>query len=116
MCLLSYTCDSSLTINVHSLAIVLAFTVVLAVLLSSLRKFRNGMPLASSCSAAIGAACHRPAHDSEAHLLPVKYGVVSVNDQGVGHCSFTSASDVEDPSLRSEDARPKYAVPSGIYL
>lgn len=49
------------------------------------------MPLASSCSAAISAACHRPEDDSAAHLLPVVWGKVPDSDQWC----FTSAKYVE---------------------
>ena len=34
------------------------------------------MPLVSTCSAAISAACHRPDDDYDSHLLPVKWGFV----------------------------------------
>ena len=73
------------------------------------------MPLVSTCSAAISAACHRPVGDKYAHLFPVKYGVVSVGKNGVGHCCFTTAADVEDPSQSCDEERPNYPVPSGLY-
>ncbi|KAK3631080.1 hypothetical protein LTR56_017104 [Elasticomyces elasticus] len=49
------------------------------------------MPLASSCSAAISAACHRPEDDNAAHLLPVIWGRVPNTDLWC----FTSAKEVE---------------------
>jgi hypothetical protein len=55
-----------------------------------------GMPLASSCSAAISAACHAPPEESGASLLPVQWGAVThgkVGDNGeepIGHCCFSS--------------------------
>ncbi|KAK4958157.1 hypothetical protein LTR10_004582 [Elasticomyces elasticus] len=49
------------------------------------------MPLASSCSAAISAACHRPEDDNAAHLLPVIWGRVPNTDLWC----FTSAKKVE---------------------
>ncbi|KAK5729389.1 hypothetical protein LTR17_012019 [Elasticomyces elasticus] len=49
------------------------------------------MPLASSCSAAISAACHRPQDDNAAHLLPVIWGRVPDTDLWC----FTSAKEVE---------------------
>ncbi|KAF9889072.1 hypothetical protein FE257_008049 [Aspergillus nanangensis] len=78
------------------------------------RRLRSDMPLASSCSAAISAACHPPPEDTEASLKPVKWGEIikrprissrseessehiSEHDEeegtetGYSHCSFTSA-------------------------
>ena len=49
------------------------------------------VPLASSCSAAISAACHRPEVDDAAHLLPVIWGRVPNSDLWC----FTSAKKVE---------------------
>jgi hypothetical protein len=53
-----------------------------------LRRYREGMPLVGSCSAAISAACHPAADEPEVALVPVKWGVVSVAD-GVGHCALS---------------------------
>jgi hypothetical protein len=55
------------------------------------------MPLVVSCSAAISANCHRPEQDGDAHLLPVRWGVVGTNDEGHKICSFTTMRDVELP-------------------
>ena len=57
------------------------------------------MPLASTCSAAISAACQRPEDDKEAHLLPVQWRVVDTDDQNQGCCSFTTARTVAAPSV-----------------
>ena len=72
-----------------------AFIVVVAVV-TSLQKFKSGMPLAGSCSAAISAACH-PNHieDEHASILPLQWGV-SANTGGIGHCTFSS-KDVDPP-------------------
>ncbi|KAF8864403.1 hypothetical protein BDZ45DRAFT_797496 [Acephala macrosclerotiorum] len=45
--------------------------------LNGLRIFlaSSAMPLAASCSAIIGANCHRPKMDVDTHLLPVQWGV-----------------------------------------
>jgi len=55
------------------------------------RRYKAGIPLAGSCSAAISAACHRPPEDVFASFKPVKWGVVE-GDKGedIGHCCFTS--------------------------
>ena len=41
-----------------------------------------------SCSAAISAACHPLADEADVALVPVKWGVVGI-DQGVGHCALS---------------------------
>lgn len=59
-------------------------------------RFPPGMPLAGSNSAAISAACHRPAKDVDASVLPVKWGAIihgeeeRSNQEPIGHCCFTS--------------------------
>ena len=56
-----------------------------------LQKYKSGIPLVLSSSAAISAACHAPESDIDAELLLVKWGVVGEADaEGVGHCFFTS--------------------------
>ncbi|KAK7715451.1 hypothetical protein SLS57_006838 [Botryosphaeria dothidea] len=63
------------------------------------RRYPARMPLASSCSAAISAACHPPEGDGSAALLPVKWGVVEDGGRdGVGHISFSSF-EVETPII-----------------
>ncbi|KAG9952029.1 hypothetical protein KCU85_g2265, partial [Aureobasidium melanogenum] len=63
-----------------SMAIVLSLfvsgTIILALLANGMRRLEPGMPLASSCSLAITAACHTGPGDEDARLLPLKYGVV----------------------------------------
>lgn len=79
-------------------ALTIGLILVSALLLLRLRRFPSGMPLASTCSAAISAACHPPLpEDEEAYRFPVQWGVVSQDIGGVGHCSFTTARDVEAP-------------------
>ena len=56
------------------------------------------MPLASTCSAAISAACHRPHADNEAHLLPVQWGVIDQDESGRDRCSFTTFREVALPT------------------
>lgn len=52
------------------------------------------MPLVSSCSAAISAACHRPDEDFESHLLLVRWGFV----EGDYWC-FTTSRELSYPEL-----------------
>lgn len=71
--------------------IILGAIVVALRILNGFRKYRPGMPLVGSCSAAISAACHRPTEDIDAASLPVLWGAVRGQEEGVvGHCCFTS--------------------------
>ena len=70
--------------------IILGSGTVLAGIFNGFRRYKPGIPLAGSCSAAISAACHLPEEDVHASEKPVLWGVVSMNEGGVGHCSFTS--------------------------
>ena len=75
--------------------------------LSFFHETRSGMPLASTCSAAISAACHPPPADNEAHLLPVQwghipgrvFGMAEVKDEDVAsdHCAFTTMVPLSAP-------------------
>lgn len=67
----------------------LGFILGLVVHILGFRRFKPGMPLAGTCSAAISAACHRPADDLHASTLPVMWGALQ-EDRVVGHCCFTS--------------------------
>ena len=87
------------------IGIVMAFTlatllVLVLVALGLLCKYPGGeaaVPLMGTSSAAISAACHPPEDDKDAHLLPVKWGVVGVSEVGAGRCAFTTACDVHTP-------------------
>ena len=72
--------------------IIAGFLMLVALVLLGQRKLKPGVPLATNCSLAISAACHRPEWDQDAALLPVKWGVVGdeVAQGAVGHCTFTS--------------------------
>lgn len=86
-------------------AVILFLLIVLClVLLGFLKKYPGdaAMPLASTCSAAISAACHQPEADKEAHLLPVQWGVVGETNDGIEYCSFTTWRDVVAPTRGSE--------------
>ena len=52
------------------------------------------MPLISTCSAAISAACHKPDEDCDSHLLPVRWGFV-----GGDYWCFTSSKEVSYPEI-----------------
>lgn len=60
-------------------------------------RYSSDIPLVSSCSAAISAACHPPHDQKNAHLFPVQWGAVpGMKREEVEHCSF-SADDVDKP-------------------
>ena len=57
------------------------------------------MPLVCSCSAAISAACHRPAEDFQSHLLPVRWGYVKQGSDKQGYWCFTTSREISYPAL-----------------
>jgi hypothetical protein len=57
----------------------------------------HGMPLVSTCSIAISAACHAPDEDTDATWLPVQWGVVTMDKQVPARCSFTTLKTVRPP-------------------
>lgn len=71
------------------LIMVVGSMIVLGTFATAARRYPPGIPLASTYSAAISAACHRPPDDVDASVLPVQWGVVSTKN-GIGHCSFSS--------------------------
>jgi len=94
--------DASLsvsTIGYSSIAIItviiLGTIVVFLGIGMGFRRYKPGMPLVGSCSAAISAACHRPNDDVDASRKGVMWGVVGV-ENGFGHCCVTSF-EVEKP-------------------
>lgn len=58
------------------------------------RRYNGTMPLVSTNSRAISAACHPPDEDKhDGHLFPVIWGVTEIED-GIGHCTVTTAADI----------------------
>ena len=80
---IGYSCIAIITV------IILGTIVVILGIAFGFRRYKPGMPLVTSCSAAISAACHRPDGDEDAASKRVMWGVVGAQD-GVGHCCFTS--------------------------
>lgn len=76
------------------LTIVVASLIAIYGVVLGRRRFPTGMPLASSCSAAISAACQT--NEPGASLLPVQWGAVthgedgSIGEEPAGHCTFSS--------------------------
>jgi hypothetical protein len=80
--------------------IVLGGLMIVGIFAFSFVPYDRGMTLAGSCSIAISAACHLDKEvdiDGEvAAIEKLQWGVVSVGDNGVGPCAFSS-QDVEVP-------------------
>ena len=90
------------------LVISIGVALLLGVLAMGFRRFDGSMPIASSCSWAISAACHPPKEDVHAAYLLVQWGEPAedehvyrgiegdggggddVDEDFVGHCCFTS--------------------------
>lgn len=63
---------------------------IIAVIAFGYIPYKQGMPLAGSSSMAISAACHPGDGDGAAAAVEkVQWGVVSVDEDGIGHCSFS---------------------------
>jgi len=55
--------------------------------------YKISMPIAGSCSLAISAACHPEESECRDHELAqrqLQWGVVTVSEDGIGHCAFSS--------------------------
>ena len=69
------------------------------------RRFKTGIPLVGTCSAAISANCHSiHQHPKEMVLKPLKWGVVSIRN-GVSHCAFSDHIDSVVPPSDGELCR-----------
>jgi hypothetical protein len=77
------------------ITVVLGVLLIIATLAVGQRSYNGTIPLVSSCSLAISAACQRPEWDADAAVKPVLWGampggaLVGQRD-GVGHCAFSS--------------------------
>jgi hypothetical protein len=78
------------------LSVFISGVIILAVLACGARNLEPGMPLASSCSLAITAACHTSPGDEDAALLQLKYGVaVAEEPDSESHCEHACFSSKE---------------------
>ena len=86
------TSSSILTCGFSCIALIfligIGWLIFISGIVSGLRRYKGGIPLVGSCSAAISAACHPLADEGDVALVPVKWGVVGI-DNGVGHCAFS---------------------------
>lgn len=70
---------------------VVALILVCAIGLVGLRRMKQKIPFAASCSLVISAACHPVTGEVEPHLKDVKWGVVGEEvESGFAHCCITS--------------------------
>ncbi|KAI1108456.1 hypothetical protein F5Y14DRAFT_83968 [Nemania sp. NC0429] len=76
--------------------ILVGFGFLLVVVILGFRKYDGTMRMVATNSLAISAACHALQEDrADAYQLPIRWAVVEVNAEGVGHCAFTTAPDSE---------------------
>ncbi len=97
-----YPPDDTSRVGFSPIGIIFAFSLAISMLLALgvvafVKKYPDTIPLMSTNSAAISAACHPPADDFDAYLLPVQWGVISSEDSGTGECSFTTSKEVQAP-------------------
>jgi hypothetical protein len=85
------------------LAVIIVGVLMIIVLLAvGFQRHESGMPVVSSCSLAIAAACHLDAKEEEfgkvenAAFREVKWGVMRSTGDGVEHCGF-SVEEVASP-------------------
>ena len=71
------------------LAIIIGVLILLGALFLGFRRYDSDMPMVSTSTAVISAACHPLENDQDSALLPVQWGVAS-KTCGVGHCCFSS--------------------------
>jgi hypothetical protein len=74
----------------NALLIVAGALMISYLLCCSAMELKSSMPVTSTCSAAISAACHPDENEpDDFYLKKCTWGVTSVKD-GIGHCTFTS--------------------------
>ena len=72
------------------LFISLSGLMILALCFFCFRRYIPRMPVVSSCSLAISAACHPPQIREDMAFQPLMYGVTGLNENGTKHVSFSS--------------------------
>jgi len=68
---IGYSCIAIFTV------VVLGTVVIIVGLINGFRRYKPGMPLVGSCSAAITAVCHSPSGDEDAAHKPLRRGLVA---------------------------------------
>ncbi|KAI1325094.1 hypothetical protein F5Y16DRAFT_278388 [Xylariaceae sp. FL0255] len=78
------------------ITILVGLAFLLVVIFLGCRKYDGTMRMVATNSLAISAACHALQDDrADAYQLPIRWAVVGIDPEGVGHCSFTTAPDAE---------------------
>lgn len=76
--------------------IIMGSLMVIAIVAFGFVPYKQGMTLAGNCSMAISAACHLDESvDDDGEMVALKkvqWGVVSVGEDGVGHCGFSTGT------------------------
>lgn len=86
------------------LCLVVGSLIIFALIALGFRKYKSGIPLAGSCSAAISAACHAFDKKNNVTTLPLRWGVVEeAEGNRFGHCAFSSG-DVSKPQFGGQYA------------
>jgi len=77
-----------------------SLVMILYLVAYSMKRYKSGMPVVSTCSAAISAACHpSPNEEPNAWLRPIQWGETEISAES-GHCTFSSR-DVNTPDERT---------------
>ncbi|KAF2430337.1 hypothetical protein EJ08DRAFT_660813 [Tothia fuscella] len=79
--------------------IMVGIVMIILVLALGMQRYKSGMPVASSCSFAIAAACHNYSYKTESRgdaTQQVRWGVVGSKADGLLYCGFSS-DDVQTP-------------------
>jgi len=96
----SSTLSSTAACGFSALSLIVLLSVLFVLLgiigVVGLRKRQTRVPIVSSCSLAISAACHPPPKEVDAHLAKLQWGVTE-NEvvEGFGHCSLSAGSVTE---------------------
>ena len=77
-----------------------ALVLICAVATVCMKRMKQSMPIAASCSCVISAACHVPHSDVEHHLQKLRWGVVPTPGRSHGHCCITSTLGTKKPIQR----------------
>jgi hypothetical protein len=105
--IISKPSTSSLLPNIRPdniVAMLFCICLLLTIVILGCRKYDGTMPLVSTNSRAISAACHVLSEDkADGYLLPVQWGVLQI-EEGVGHTAFTTAH-----VMKTVEANRKYA-------
>ncbi|KIW04859.1 uncharacterized protein PV09_04041 [Verruconis gallopava] len=73
------------------ICLLIGVSMLVALVFVALGRYKPGIPLAASCSAAISAACHLERNEPDAAVLPLLWGVAASEQwDRIGHCAFSS--------------------------